>query len=275
MDNQFTQRPDYNGFLSVNFRHTYDPQVHSGDVLETDLLIYVSQQTNQHQLDLVFTELSVGPRGQFLREYVESASWRPHIVASIVHLDNSHYYHAIGAGIDIDKQFSQKTNGSVATSVAIKKYRADAGRTTARLQNGTEADLEFSVFHQAMENLMFTTSAGVKNSDAVESLNGNTEFSFGLGASLTHDPLFKIKTGAWTTSFNAEVLYSRYHAPDPSVNSIKRRKDTEIRGTLLTSIPVTEELSITTTLARTVVDSNFLNYSYTNWSATFGVSKRF
>ena len=122
---------------------------------------------------------------------------------------------------------------------------------------------------------MFPTSAGVKNSDAVESLNGNTEFSFGLGASLTHDPLFKIKTGAWTTSLNAEVLYSRYHAPDPSVNSIKRRKDTEIRGTLLTPIPVTEELSITTTLARTVVDSNFLNYSYTNWSATFGVSKRF
>jgi hypothetical protein len=30
-----------------------------------------------------------------------------------------------------------------------------------------------------MENLMFTTSAGVKNSDAVESLNGTTEFPLG------------------------------------------------------------------------------------------------
>ncbi len=45
LDNQFTQRPDYNGFLSANFRHTYDPQVHSGDVLETDFLIYVSHQS--------------------------------------------------------------------------------------------------------------------------------------------------------------------------------------------------------------------------------------
>ena len=278
LDNQFTKKDDYNGFISANFRHIYDPQVHSGDVLETNLLLYGSQQTNQHQLDLVFTELTIGPRGQFLRDYIENSSWRPHIVGSLVHLDNSPYYYSFGAAIDIDKQLAAKTNGSMSTSVVYKKYRADAGRTTTRLQDGTETELDFSVFHQAMDDLLFTTSASVTNLDTVASLHGNTEFSFGLGAILTHKPPFeilKIGPDPWTTSLNGTVLYSRYHAPDPAVNSVKKRKDTEIRGTLLTSVPVTKQWSLTTTLARTVVDSNFKNYTYTNWAASIGASIRF
>ncbi len=33
--------------------------------------------------------------------------------------------------------------------------------------------------------------------------------------------------------------------------------------------------SLTSTLARTVVDSNFKNFTYTNWAASIGASVRF
>ncbi len=158
LDNEFTKKTDWNVFLSANLRHVYDPHAHSGDVLETNALLYVSQQFNQRQLDLVFTEVTVGPRGQFLRAFIENASWRPHIVTSMVNLDESLYYYTYGAGFDVDKQFTSRTNGSVTTSLVRKKYRADAGRTTARLQNGHEAELEVNLRYQATDNLMFTGS---------------------------------------------------------------------------------------------------------------------
>jgi hypothetical protein len=275
LDNEFTKKNDWNAFLSGNLRHVYDPHVHSGDVLETNALMYVSQQTNQHQLDLIFTEVSVGPRGQFLREFTENASWRPHVIASQVILDDSPYYYTYGAGIDIDKQFTARTNGAVTSSFVRKKYRADAERSTARQQSGHEAEVEVNLRHQATDNLAFTGSAGVTQVSAVESLNGNREVSIGVGAVLTYSAPFHLTDGRWTSSLTTTFLYSHYNEPDPSIDSFAKRNDHEIDATFLTSMPINKSWSLTSTVARTVVNSNFLNYSYNNWAASIGASIRF
>jgi len=279
LDGEYTAKVDWNAFVSSNFRHVYDPQSHSGDVLETDLLVYLSRQTNQHQLDLIFSELRIGPRGQFLREYIENASWRPHIVGSIVILDGSPYYETYGAGIDIDKQLTAKTNASLSASYGQKTYRADAGRSTARLQNGAEADISANVGYQVNDRVMLTSNAGATNLDTDTDYYSNTEFTFGLGAIVSHDPpkYFDklLETGPWTTSLSGTAIYSRYHGPDPSIDTFVKRKDHEYRATLLTSIPINKSWSVTATLARTSVNSNFLNYSYNNWAASVGASVRF
>lgn len=275
LDNEFTKKNDWNAFLSSNFRHIYDPQSHSGDVLETDVLVYLSHQTNQHQLDLVYTEVTVGPRGQFMREYIENASWRPHFVASMVHLDGSPYYYTYGAGIDIDKQFTARTNGSITTSLVGKTYRADAGRSTARLQNGREAALQLNFRHQVNDSLMMTASTGVTQVHAEEHLYGNRELSFSFGAITTYGAPFDLTSAKWTTSLTGAFLYTRYNAPDAAVDSFVKRNDHETRGTVLTSVPINNAWSLTSTVGRTVVSSNFLNYSYNNWAASIGASVRF
>lgn len=279
LDGEFVAKVDWNAFVSTSFRHVYDPQSHSGDVLETDLLVYVSRQTNQHQLDLVFSEITVGPRGQFLREYIENASWRPHIVGSMVNLDASPYYYTWGAGVDIDKQLTTIANGSVSASYVQKSYRADAGRSTARLQSGAEADFEANLRIQVSDSLLFTWTAGFTNLDTEDSLHANTEYSFGLGATMRHAPPKYIDryidTGPWTTSLSGTTLSNRYHAPDSSIDTFKKRRDREYRASLLTSIPIKKSWSVTTTVSRTSVGSNFLNYSYNNWAASVGASVRF
>lgn len=275
LDNEFTKKVDWNGFVSANFRHVYDPQLHSGDVLETNVLLYGSGQSSEHQLDLVFAEITVGPRGQLMREYIENASWRPHIIGSTVNLDESPYYYTYGGGIDVDKQFTARTNGALNTSVVQKKYQADAGRTTARMQNGLEAEVGANVRHQLLDNVALTGSAGVTNLDTDISLFANTEYSASAGASVTHGVPKFIGTGPWTTSLSGTALYSRHHAPDPAVNSVKKRKDKEARVTLSTTVPINKSWSVTSTLARTAVDSNFLNYTYNNWAMSIGASVRF
>ena len=275
LDSESTKKTDWNAFVSANFRHVYDPQSHSGDVLETNVLLYVSQQDHQHQLDLVFTEITSGPRGQFMREFIENASWRPHIIGSLVNLDDSPYYYSYGAGVDLDKQFTAKTNGALSTSFVHKSYRPDIGRTTARLQNGSETNLALDVRHQVTDAFVVTASTSTTNLDTEDSRFANSEYSLGLGASVTYGPPENVKTGPWTTSLSGAVLYTRYHAIDTDVDSFRKRKDQEYRATLLTSVPVNDAWSVTSTVARTVVDSNFKNYTYTNWAMSLGASMRF
>ena len=193
----------------------------------------------------------------------------------MVILDDSPFYYTYGIGFDFDKQFTPKTNAGFEVGLVIKDYREDAGRSTARDENGTEYDMAADISYQAMDHILLTTSAGYTNLDTEISFYRNTEFSFGLGAIVTYASPDNIDTGPWSTSLSSTVLYRRYHVPNPSVGSFKKRKDTEIRTTLLTSVPVTDEWSMTTSLAHTVVDSNFKNYIYTNWAMAIGVSRRF
>jgi len=275
LDSEFTQKNDWNSFLSANLRHVYDPHAHNGDVMETNALFYATEQSDQQQLDLMFAEVTIGPRGQFMREFIENASWRPHVVVSTVNLDKSHYYFTYGAGINIDKQLTDRTNGSLTTSFVRKKYRADAGRSTARLQNADEVELEVNLRHQATDNWALTGSAGITQLGADSHLYSNREVSLGLGAIVTYGAPYHLTNGGWTTSLNTTFLYSSYNAPDPSIDSFTKRNDHEINATLLTSVPINKSWSVTSTLARTEVGSNFLNYSYNNWAVSLGASVRF
>jgi hypothetical protein len=272
---QFTKKTDWNAFVSSNLRYSYDPQLHSGEVLETELLLYGSRQAHEKQLDLLFAEITVGPRGQFLREYVDSASWRPYLVGSHVVLDKSPYFNTYGAGVSLDKQFTAATNGELEVSAVRKKYRADVGRPTARNQDSYEREVEANVRHQIADNVMLTGTAGVTSLSADVSLHSNVEFKFGIGGMVSHPAPFELTARPWTTALNGSYLYSRYHAPDPAVDPARKRADREHRVSLLTSVPITRDVSITGTLQRTVVNSTFLNFTYNNWTASLGAALSF
>jgi tetratricopeptide (TPR) repeat protein len=275
LDEAFTRKDDANTFVVGNVRHTYDPQLQSGDVLETNATLYASQQQEQNQLDLVYSTVTFGPRGQFLRDTIDNASWRPYVRGTMVTLDNAHYYWAYGAGVSIDKQFTPATTGEIEVKLEQRRFSANSERPTARNQNSNDAELLLSARHQVFDWLMLTANASAKNTDADESLNSNTEGSIGGGAITYYSAPLSLTTQPWTTSLTGSLSYSRYHAPDSSVDPNRKRRDRQVEVSLLTSVPITSAWSMTATVQRTVVHSTFLNFSYSNNSATLGASYRF
>src|SRR3546814_5954381 len=89
---------DWNAFLSGSVRHTYDPQLQSGDVLVTEATVYGARQHEQDQLNLLFAEVTFGPRGQFFREHLDGVVYRPYVLFDFVGLEDSRYFIAPGAG---------------------------------------------------------------------------------------------------------------------------------------------------------------------------------
>ena len=129
-------------------------------MLETDVLLYGSKQFSQHQLDLVFGEVKVGPRARFMRERFETVSWRPYVVGSMVHLDESPYFWSYGLGTTFDAAVTETTNGSLELSAKDRAFRADAGRPTARNQSGQEYQATTDVQQQLTDSLLLTGTLG-------------------------------------------------------------------------------------------------------------------
>jgi hypothetical protein len=279
LDGEFTKKNDWNAFLSGSLRYTYDPQLQTGEVLQTDLLFYGANQFSQNQLDLAFMELKVGPSGQFWPDMIEGMTYRPYVVATYTHLDDSEYFHSFGGGLSFTNVITSTISTEVSGEHVRKDYRNNAENPTADGQNGSESTLRADVNFAIGTNSLLSIGGGVKYEDADQSLYSNTEYMATAAYTLVYDVPYVEELGVignrWTSSLSVSRLWTNYHAPDPAVDPVEERYDREWRINLLTSIPVTPDWAIIATLQRTVVDSNFKNFTYTNSLASIGASYRF
>ena len=98
---------------------------------------------------------------------------------------------------------------------------------------------------------------------------------FGAAMTLIHPGPAGADAQPWSTTLSGSYIETQYFAPDPAVDPNRARRDSEWRGTLLTTIPITADWALIATLQRTVVNSNFKNFTYNNNSASIGASVRF
>lgn len=275
LDNRFQQKTDWNAFLSGSFRHTYDPQLQSGDVLVTEVSLYGARQFEQHQLDLLFAEVTFGPRGRFAPDLVDDVVWRPYVLFDFVGLEDSRYFTAPGVGLNFAWQLNPALTLEANLESKAKTYRNTARRPTASLQDGPEHELRFDARYQLASDLALSGGVSWRIERADASFNANHEV--GLSAGLTHvfPAPFALTAQDWTASFTGAWVETDYNSPDPTIDPARKRQDSEWRATLLTAVPLTPDWTLIGTLQRTVVDSNFKNFTYTNTALSFGAAWRF
>lgn len=270
-----TRNDDKNVFASGSLRYIYDPQSANGNVLESTLLGYVSRQLEEHDYNLVYMEGTLGPRGRFMPETFDLVSLHPYVSFSYVALANSRYYHAFGSGFEFEKKFSPATTGRLKLEFQTRAYRNDVGRASARDNSGEYGEVSANVRHQVNSWLLIGGKLGLETTAAAISENSNREITIGANAIVTYDAPIKFGDETWSTSFDTTVSDADYKAIDSDVISSRKRREREVRFTTTTTIPIDRRWALSTTLERTRVSSNILNYDYTNSSVTIGASLRF
>lgn len=274
---EFTEKTDWNLFASTSVRYTYDPQLQTGEVMQADLLVYVAEQFEQGQLDLVFTELKVGPRAQLWPEMVQGLSFRPYVVGQHTRLDDNAYFYAAGAGINLAKQFSPLIGAEANLEHVYKNYDPSASRPAANGQDGGETELRVDVNFALSPTSVLSFGASARDEDAKTDLFGNVEYLLTTSYTLNYAvPLEGLPGNRWTSSLSLTRIWTDYKEADPVISpSGEKRDDKEWRVSFLTSVPLTEAWALIATLQHTTVDSNFKNFTYQNSSASLGLSWRF
>ena len=271
----FTRKNDLNAFGSGSLTYTYDPQRQDGYVFDADGLVYGAKHTSQQQLDLIFTEIKLGPRGPFSPDMIDDVEWRPYIFGEQVWLEDSPYLYAFGLGFNFSRQFTPGFAGELNLEHRVQEFSESDSRPTADDQDGHEDEARIDLRYQVRPGIFLSGASSIKVEDADESLHSNREFQLTLGYTQSYGAPFKLTNRPWTSSLNGTFIYPKYFAPDPTVDPNRNRSDEERRFSFLTSVPVTRDWSVIGTVQRTIVDSNFRNFSYNNTAFTIGASRRF
>lgn len=275
LDGRFTKKTDHNVFLSGSLNYVYDPQLESGDTFEADMQVYVSRQNDQKQLDLSYSELKLGPRGKFMAELAEAASIRPYVIGGQVTLDESPYFYFYGGGLSIDNRFTEVVNAQIALESKMKEFKANSDRPTARSQDSIESEASLNLRFNVASDTSITTGGSLTVEEAEESIHSTRVVELSAGVSKSYMAPFELTSLPWTSSVSSSLSFTRYNAADPAVDPNRRRHDQEWNLSLLTTVPLSQDLAIIGTLQRTNVDSTFNNFSYNNTAATIGASWRF
>jgi hypothetical protein len=271
-----TDQGDSNFFVSGNVNHVYDLLTQNGMVIETNAIVFGSEQKDQKQLDLLFLSVNSGPRAKMLT----SATYRPYVVGNVVRLEDVPYLRSFGLGINLTNQFSSTFSGEFNAERLEQSFSNNGRRATVTDQDGAQTEVRLRGRYRYNEDVQLSLGATAVDGDADRTFEATREYGVSLGATSAYSPreLVGLPNGGsapWVTALTGARNITDYGAGNPSVDTNIKRFDKEWRFTLVHSIQLQHALTLIATVQRTYVDSNISNFSYNNSLLSVGASWRF
>jgi hypothetical protein len=173
----FAGKPGWDLFASGNVQHTYD----LGDVkLETNGLVYVSQQFAHSWLNVAALEVNSGPRFDAQLGDLNLFSARPYVVGTEVLLGNRQYLSSAGAGVSLDRVLWQSLNVG-----SFYEFRTQRFSNTPRVPDATALNANINSVGAALSYQLFENgSLGLQTSYALTDTD--------LGISSTRGLVFRL-----------------------------------------------------------------------------------
>lgn len=259
LDERFTAQPDYNWFASAVARHTYDLNTRSGSWLESTGQFYLSRQFEQEQVDLVFLELTSGPRLALTEDGMRGPTIRPYATHSYVQFDGDRLYVEGGGGLDAGFPLDELAWLGVGSQLVYQ----DHGRLWAE-RDGWQFQTDASITFQPLEELGITLTGWVLHDGARVAYEESNEVAAFLSLTLGLAPKLPGIAGPLLLRPFAGVIRARYEAPDPTIDPATERKDLEIRAGLIALLQIDSTFGLQASLSHTENNSNLPNFEYSN-----------
>lgn len=269
-----TKQADWNIFAltSAYYGWSFDDR---GDTLEFNLAGYYAAQKKLTRLDLGLVDLQVGPRFLLPNESVANLSIRPYAIATYTALGGSTYFSGPGAGFTVRHDL-----GSFATLEHFGEYRRKTYENStdyplATQQTGNLWSYALQATGTITGNLKYVGRFTLNHNVAATGFNSFDQVALDVALPFEFTGPVTLGPGPWIVSPIAGFSNTRYGAPDPSVDPVDTRHDTEWRVGVRFDIPIFASVGFMTQISYAVVDSNIINYDTRNLSVTFGSTLRF
>jgi hypothetical protein len=274
LDRQFTNKSDVNYLAAGQINHTYDLLTQNNDLIESSLSLYGSRQRTQRQLDIFFSELTVGVRHPYLQRYIDGASIRPFVLLNWVFLGDSNYQTAWGLGVETTFPWTPRVATTFILDLKREEFTSESDRTNAAGQTGYETGFRVRTTWVVFENLQLSNRLEYTNQTAIEDFNAYSEYLIGFGVTRPFDWKVFIDEPV-VISLNGSRSISDYHDVNTSVDSNRLRFDRQWQTGLSGTLPLSESWSAVGLLQRTTTGSNIPNFRYRASSASISLSYRF
>ena len=270
-----TKKPDGNLFGLVGISHDYDLDNGRGDTLETRFVGYGTDQFRFHDLNVGLAELTFGPRFALAPELLPGATVKPYLVGGNTWIGGAQYLSVVGAGISASFPVAQRA--SLTPGFEWNRVDVNTGSPlpVSTFNSGDWFTASLAAIAQINEHITLRAQGLYRRGTDTAA----TYFDFNqweADASLTY--AFPSLLGAslnWSVSPFARVIWTSFDAPNPAIDPLTTRRDTEWTAGVIFDTPISKTFGVSTTLQYDRTNSTLPNYRQDNLSAMTGPTVRF
>ena len=268
-----TKKSDVNAFGLAGISHDYDLDNGRGDTLETRFTGYGTDQARFHDLNVGLAELSFGPRFA-LSELLPGASIKPYVLGGNVWLGGAQYFSTGGAGISANLPVFQRA--TLTPGVEWSHVDVDTGSTLPVSTFNTGNWFTASLAATATLTEQITLRAQGLYRHGTAAMNFNEFNQWEADAALTFAFASPFGTSLnWSVSPFGRVIRTAFDAPNPAIDPLTTRRDTEWTTGVILDTPISKTFGVSTTVQYDRTGSTLPNYRQDNLSAMTGPTVRF
>lgn len=264
---------DGNAFALASIRHVYDFGNQRGDVWETNLNLYYSQQFQLQQLNLGFAEFNTGPRFALAPDALPGSSIRAYVLAGGVALGGSGYLGTYGAGVSLYLPFSAWFGLEPFAEIRQRDYQSSQDYPTASFQSGEMWTVGGNAFGRITDDWRWRARLSYNDASGDLPWYSYNTFAVDLALPFEFQGLWGVKR--WIVIPSVGYTRYNYDAPNPFITKFITEQDNQYRVGLALDVPVHEQWGLLTQIQYSWSTSTLPNYAFDNFSVSIGPNVRF
>lgn len=275
LTDQFTSKRDWNAFVLGQVGDIYDFGSQDGTTLESTITFYGADQRTQKDVNLGFIELTSGPRFKLFPGLLANATIKPYVIGDLLTLGHAQDYAAPGAGLEITKVLNPRVRLEFTTELRERRFHNSSLLPQNNLQNGLQSYNRAALEERITAALTLSEALAYTYSDARLNSDRNSQVSGILGLDYRYSPPLLAAGRPWDTSLTLMRSFTGYAAPDATIDPDVTRGDHDWEIDLSTTVPLTQSLSLVTSLGIFKRQSSLPNFRFTDKYGAVGVNWRF
>lgn len=269
------RKSDWNAFEIAQISHDYDFQNQRGDTFETRFTGYGTQQFRLSQFDLGLMEASLGPRLALAPELFPGVTIKPYIAGNVSWIGGSQYLNSGGAGFSLRAPVSEAWIVEPAVEWRHLSVNNPGFLSATALGSGDLVTGTIGTVYKFNDWVSFEGRGIFAGAMAYNAWQSFFQGGFEAALRIEFDPPSDLLPRRWTVMPFARVLWSDFNSPDPFVNPLVKRNDTDWRTGVMLDMPINRWLGVAAMFQFARTDSNIINYRTDNVSVMIGPNARF
>lgn len=265
--------PDVNGYGTATFNSSTDLR-RQGATLDISLAAYAAMYRNQTAFNTGIVEMKVGPTFSLQRFEMDNASLGLYGVASAAILGGSLYQGVFGAGAKLRVALNAKSRVILTIEGREEAFFNSPLRPTAAIGTGERYIATAGWERELTPAIMaFLTLTGERRVATVPYMS-HWKVGGTTGIAIKFDSLIAAIDEKWTFALTTGVRHQKNDAPDLMFSTSPKVTTQGFVEARLT-VPLGDNFALQSAASYTVSRSNYALETFTNATASVGVSKGF
>ena len=276
-DDRFTGQSDTDVFAAAGIEHRYDFRRVDGLKWVTEATLYGTRQRTQKQVNLALVEATTGPERGVGRAAAgdDGLLVRPYAKIEHVTLDDRIWYQGAGAGVGLRYRPSDSLEVSGDANAVRRHHRVHAGSPFATNRDGWVMRAHLTGRRALTGALGLRLTAGVARHELKEEFESHRDVELGAGLDYAFSDPSGFTDRRWTASVGLNGVFSRYDAPDPTIDRDRRRTQRALSTEASLAVPLGERLAVVLSVGDRDVDASLPIYKHRNRWASAAVAWSF